>query len=62
MYDFMNIKNKSGGMFSAISKIKSKEKIMLVRYVKNEQHQKIGVVVAIGNGQIGWSACYQGDE
>ena len=30
---------------------------MLVRYVKNEDNQKIGVVVALGKGQIGWSRC-----
>ena len=35
---------------------------MLIRYVRNDNHQKIGVVVAIGNGKIGWSSCYQGDD
>ena len=35
---------------------------MLVRYVKNEDNQKIGVVVALGRGKIGWSSCYQGNE
>ena len=35
---------------------------MLTRYVRDENNQKIGVVVAMGRGKIGWSACYQGDE
>jgi 1,4-dihydroxy-2-naphthoyl-CoA synthase len=34
---------------------------MLIRYVRNEQREKIGVVVALGKGKIGWSICYQGD-
>lgn len=35
---------------------------MLTRYVKNEDNQKIGVVVAIERGQIGWSRCRMGDK
>ena len=35
---------------------------MLIRYARNQERQKIGVVVALGKGKIGWSSCYQGDE
>ncbi len=35
---------------------------MLVRYARDKNNQKIGVVVALGKGKIGWSSCYQGNE
>ena len=34
---------------------------MLTRYVRDKDNQKIGVVVALGRGKIGWSSCYQGN-
>ena len=35
---------------------------MLTRYTRDENHQKIGMVVAIGRGKIGWSRCQFPDK
>lgn len=35
---------------------------MLTRYVKDENNQKIGVVIALERGKIGWSRCRMGDK
>ena len=35
---------------------------MLTRYVRNDQNQKIGVVVALEKGKIGWSRCQEPDK
>jgi len=30
----------------------------LMQYVKNNKHQKIGVIVAVSPDQVGWSKCH----
>lgn len=35
---------------------------MLTRYVRDDENQKIGIVVALGRGQIGWSRCQGPDK
>ena len=41
---------------------KSKNKSPLLRYTRNESNQKIGLVVAVERGKVGWSRCWMGNE
>lgn len=50
-------------VFDALFKNKREEdRSMLVKYVRNDKRAKIGVVVAIGKGQVGWSMCHRLDK
>lgn len=35
---------------------------MLVKYLRNANGRRVGVVVAVGAGQVGWSVCRKGQE
>ncbi len=35
---------------------------MLIRYARNSDRQKIGIVIATGRGKIGWSRCQLPDK
>lgn len=35
---------------------------MLVKYLRNGSGQRVGAVVAVGPGQVGWSICRKGQK
>ncbi len=35
---------------------------MLIRYVRNKRREKIGVLVALGRNNVGWSRCNKTDR